>query len=367
MKIDKIDFRAYRWPRQQPLRNGRLTYEYSETCVVEVLTDDGASGIGLGVGLMRPGGERVLAALAELFADLLRGEDPLDNERLWEEMWQPKLLGRRGVETRVIGMIDIALWDLKAKAAGLPLHKLLGGYSSSVPCYIAGGYYQDGKDLQGLAEEMQGYVAAGVSAVKMKIGRLPVREDARRVAAVREAVGPDVRLLVDANGAYSTAEAVRMARAMEPYDIYWFEEPVGADNYAGHAVVARCSSIPVAAGENEYTRYGFRDLINTGGVGILNPDAEILGGMTEFLKVAALAQAHDLPIAPHGRQETHLPLVAALPNGLMVEYYQDVVDPLAAELIPGRAQVQDGRLVPDDRPGHGIVLDEKAAKPHRVL
>jgi L-alanine-DL-glutamate epimerase-like enolase superfamily enzyme len=366
MKITGIEFRAYRALRPRPIRNGTLTYPHATTCVVEVRTDEGLSGIGLGVGVMLPKGERVVASLIEMYSEMLTGSDPLNNERAWATMWQPKLVGRRGVETRAQSMIDIALWDIKGKAAQMPLYKLLGGYSRSLPCYVAGGYYEDGKPVSSLAEEMRGYLDSGVRAVKMKVGGADVREDVRRVAAVREEIGPDPDLLIDANGAYTADQAIRIARELANYDVYWFEEPVMADDLEGSRRVAEASSIPVASGENESTRYGFRDLLDRAGVRIVNPDAEILGGVTEFMKVAALAETHGVAVAPHGRADIHVHLTAAIPNGLMVEYYRENVDPLQRYLLPEPLVVENGQVSAPDRPGHGIILDEAAAEEFRV-
>jgi L-alanine-DL-glutamate epimerase-like enolase superfamily enzyme len=367
LKIQSVDVKCYRWPRPKPISNGRFTYPDATRAVVEIRTDSGLSGIGLGPGLPPTGGEAVVKALVELMRQFLVGRDPINTERLWDELWQPKLLGRRGVETRVLSMVDIALWDIKAKSAGLPLYRMLGGHKSGLPAYIAGGYYEDGKGLQQLAEEMLEHLSYGVSAVKMKIGRLTIHEDIARVEAVREAIGPDVKLLTDANGAYSVGEARRVARALEPLDVFWFEEPVVPDDYAGHAEIAGSTSVPIAAGENEYTRYGFRDLMERGRVAVINPDAEILGGVTEFLKVAALAQAHSVPIAPHGHQHLHVHLACAIPNGLLIEYYRPNVDPFATEIMLNSPVLRDGYLIPTEEPGHGIVIDEKLAEKFRVL
>ena len=338
MKITGLELRAYRAERSPAIRNGLLTYDSATTCILEVKTDEGLSGTGLGVGVMHAGGERVMAAVAQVYAGMLEGAEALEHERLWNLMWQPKLLGRRGLEVRVQSMIDIALWDLKGKVSQLPLAKLLGGFRESVPCYVAGGYYEEGKDLAQLADEMREHLSVGVRAVKMKVGGAPLREDIRRVETVRAAIGPDVELLVDANGACTSASAMRLARAMEDFDIFWFEEPVMPDDYEGSTAVARASAIPVASGENESTKFGFRDLIERAGVGIINPDAEILGGITEFMKVAALAEARCIPIAPHGRADLHAHLVCAIPNGLMVEYYRDNVGPPRPLPAPRAAQ-----------------------------
>src|SRR5437763_6024907 len=290
MKIVEVSTAAYRWPRRKPITNGLHTYTHAGLDLVKVETDAGITGLGLG------GGGPIGRATVDHLTGELLGEDPIDVERLWHRMWIPKLIGRRGLTTRAISALDIGFWDIRAKVAGLPLYKLLGGFRDRVPTYIAGGYYEEGKGLKELQQEMYDNVEMGAQAIKMKIGAVSIREDAERVKAVREAIGPNVKLLVDANCAYRAYQAIQMARAMEDYDVFWFEEPVAPDDYEGHKRLAETTIIPIATGENEYTRYGFRDLIATGAVPILNADAKVLGGVTEFMKVAALAQAHDLHI-----------------------------------------------------------------------
>lgn len=361
MKITDVTMAIYEWPRPRPIRNGRYVYSTVTLGVVRVHTDAGLTGLGLG------GGGRVGQALVERLRPLLIGEDPLDHERLWHRLWQPKLVGRRGLSTRAISAIDIALWDLKGKVTGLPLYQLLGGYAREVPAYIAGGYYEEGKTLDDLAAEMVANVEMGARAVKMKIGGAAIAEDVERVRVVREAIGPQVKLMVDANNAYRVYEAIQIARRLEKYDIFWFEEPVAPDDYHGHRKVAENTIIPIATGENEYTRYGFRDLIEHQAAAILNADAQILGGITEFMKVAALAQCYDLPIAPHGSQEVHVHLVAAIQNGLIVEFYRDTVDPMWGRVFTETLRLTpQGTLRPPDRPGLGIELNEAALAPYRV-
>jgi L-alanine-DL-glutamate epimerase-like enolase superfamily enzyme len=175
-----------------------------------------------------------------------------------------------------------------------------------------------------------------------------------------------VKLLVDANNAYRVHEAIEVARKIERFDVFWLEEPVMPDDYRGLAQVAASSPIPVASGENEYTRYGFRDLVEHGRAAILNPDA-MFGGVTEWLKVAAYAQAHDLPVAPHGTQEIHVHLATAVPNGLLVEYYRHSSDPLSQRTFLEPLPLVDGCVSPPDRPGFGIELDEEGLAPYRVL
>jgi L-alanine-DL-glutamate epimerase-like enolase superfamily enzyme len=361
VKITAITTEEYRWPRHKPITNGLHTYTHAGLALVKIETDEGITGIGLG------GGGAIGRATIERLTPLLVGEDPIDVERLWHKMWVPKLIGRRGLTTRVISALDIGLWDIRAKVANLPLYKLLGGFRDRVPTYIAGGYYEEDKGLQELAEEMTSNVELGARAVKMKVGALSLREDAARVRVAREAVGPDVKLMVDANCAYRYYEAIQFARRIEDYDISWFEEPVKPDDYDGHRKLAAATSIPIATGENEYTRYGFRDLISNDCAAILNADAKVLGGVTEFMKVAALAQAHDLDVAPHGSQDIHVHLVAAIANGLILEFYRDTVDPMWGQVYHHTLRLNaDGTVSPPNVPGIGADPNYAALAQYRV-
>jgi|TARA_Y100000814_G_scaffold293630_1_gene276217 L-alanine-DL-glutamate epimerase-like enolase superfamily enzyme len=367
LQITDVTVNRYAWPRPQPIRNGRYTYVTIGLNLVHVTTDAGITGIGYsgGTAAGRPGA--VTEALIEHFKQALIGRNPFQYRRIWDEMWQPKIIGRRGISTQVISAIDIALWDLMGKTVGKSVHSLLGAYTDRIPAYIAGGYYEEGKGLTELATEMEENLALGAKAVKMKIGGVTIQEDVIRVAAVREAIGPTVKLLVDANNAYVAYEAIDIARRLEPYDVFWFEEPVAPDDYRGHARVARATSIPIATGENEYTRYGFRDLIEHEAAAIFNADAQILGGITEFMNVAALAASQDLHIAPHGAQEVHIHLVAAIPNGLMLEYYRETVDPLRGQIFKEELVLdEDGYVLVPDRPGLGITPDYDLLEPYRI-
>jgi L-alanine-DL-glutamate epimerase-like enolase superfamily enzyme len=360
MKITKITTESYRWPLHTPITNGLHTYTHASLGLVIVETDTEYTGIGLGD--LNP----ITKATIDYLKPELIGEDPLDVERLWHKMWVPKLIGRRGMTTRAISAIDIGMWDLRAKAANMPLYKLLGGYQDRVPTYIAGGYYEDGKGLKELTEEMITNVEMGAKAIKMKVGGVSIREDVERVKTVRQTVGTEVKLMIDANCAYRYYEAIQLAKQVEEYDVFWFEEPVAPDDYEGHRKLAAATTIPIATGENEYTRYGFRDLIAQQAVAILNPDAIILGGVTEFMKVAALASAYNLDIAPHGPQEIHVHLVAAIANGLVLEFYRDTVDPMWGKIYRETLSLnEDGTVSPPNVPGIGIDPNYESLAPYR--
>ena len=361
MKITSISTEQYRWPRPRPITNGKHTYTSFGLGIVKIETDAGITGIGIG------GNGDIQRATIEHLKPLLIGEDPINTERIWHKLWVPKLIGRRGMTTRAISAIDIGLWDLRAKATGMPLYKLLGGFRDRMPTYIAGGYYEDGKGLPELQAEMAGYVEMGARAVKMKIGALPIREDVARVRAAREAIGWDVKLLVDANCAYRHYQAIQLAKRIEEFDPFWFEEPVAPDDYEGHRKLAAATSIPIATGENEYTRYGFRDLIEHNSAAILNADAKICGGVSEWMKIAAIAQAHDLDIAPHGSQEVHIHLVSAVSNGLILEYYPDRVHPMQSRMYHHTLRLNDdGTVSPPEVPGMGTDPNYEVLGPYRV-
>lgn len=361
MKITAISTQEYRWPRAKPITNGLHTYTHVDFALVKIETDIGLTGIGLG-----NGGPIWRASVATL-GNLLIGEDPIDVERLWNKMWVPKLTGRRGLVTRAISSIDIGLWDIRGKAANMPLYKLLGGFRDRVPTYIAGGYYEEGKGLKELAQEMEQNLRMGAKAVKIKVGGVPIREDIARVRTVRETIGPDVKLLIDANCAYRWYQAVQLARRVEECDIFWFEEPVQPDDYDGHRKLAQATIIPIATGENEYTRYGFRDLIKHDAASIFNADAKILGGVTEFMKVAALAQSVDLDIAPHGSQDIHVHLVAAIANGLILEFYRDSTDPMWGRIYNDTLRLNDdGTVSAPNVPGIGVDPNYAALAEYRT-
>ncbi|RWD98776.1 mandelate racemase/muconate lactonizing enzyme family protein [Mesorhizobium sp.] len=351
MKIRSAEAKYYRWPRPSPVSNGRHTWTDMQMGVVTITTDDGLTGIGIG---SASPGER---QFREEFCARIIGMDATLTERIWAILSDSKMYGRRGFETAALAPIDMALWDIKAKRANLPLHRLIGGYRDSVPVYIAGGYYGADKTLRDLQAEMAGYVEKGARAVKMKVGRVSQAEDAARVEAVRAAIGPDITLMIDANCAYRSYEAIQFARRVEEFDIAWFEEPVGPEDYAGFSRIGMQTSIPIAAGEQEYRVHGFRDLIATGAIGIIQPDARWMGGVTEFMKVAALAQAQGIAIAAHGPQHIHLPLIGAIPNGIYAEYYHGDFDTPHGPIFLDEPSIDDnGSVSLSQSPGTGFAL-----------
>jgi len=367
MEVAEVASYPIKIPLASPVSFSNRTLTYRDHAITYVRTTDGREGVGYSLGY--EGASLIADAVESLLAPIVEGEDPRDTTRLWEAMYDGTVqIGRTGLLLRAISTVDIALWDLKAKAADQPLHKLLGGYTERVPTYASGGYYRDDKGHDGLREEIQRYLDEGHDTVKMKVGRRSVSEEVDRVAAVRDEIGPDRRLLLDANGVWdSPTEAIRACRAFEPYDPYFIEEPVMIDQVETMAKVNDALDYDVATGELEGTRHNFARLADQGAAGILQPDATVCGGITEWLRIANHAMAYDLPIAPHYNWNLHASLVGAVENGLFVEYfYRDmdvkVFDDVVAEPL---APDDSGMIALPDRPGHGVQLDTDALEEFR--
>lgn len=331
--------------------------------LVRVRTEDGAEGIGFCYGGSRAG-HLVTQAVRELLAPLLVGQDCYQVEGLWQRMYQESLLqGRVGAVMRAISILDIAIWDRNARAARLPLYKYLGAtHLGSVPAYASGGYYLDGKTPEMLGRELAGYVAKGFKAVKMKVGRLadPAAEEAR-IAAARKAIGPDVILMLDANNAWSDLPtALRFMKRYEPYDPYWIEEPFGPDDIENHARLAERTRVIVATGEIEAGRWRFADLLRRRAAQILQTDACVCGGISEFRRIAATADSFGVTLCPHWFHDVHVHLVAAIPNCRYVEFFPDNQVLNFRRLVDRQLETRDGNVVLPGAPGLGFDFDPKA-------
>jgi len=354
--------------------------------LVEIETDERVIGIGeAGVG-----GGGTQDVIRRVLEPILIGEDPLLIEGLWQKMFaRTRQYGRRGIVMNAISGIDIALWDIAGKVAKLPVYRLLGGCRDRVEAYASGGFYQEGKGVDELAAEAEGYRARGFKGMKMKVGRNPStqthlrhlaehaqlcqvepEEDIARVAAVRRALGPKAKLMVDVNCAWSPSFAIEMGRALEPYKPYWIEEPVATDDIDGSARVAEALATPIAGYETEVGLYGFRELITRGAVDIVQPDLAWAGGFSECRRIAALAQAHHLMVAPHAFAgavllAASLHFTASIPNGLALEFDQNP-NALRDELLKEPIHIDnDGMIRLPERAGLGIELDRGALERYR--
>jgi L-alanine-DL-glutamate epimerase-like enolase superfamily enzyme len=341
--------------------------------VVEITGDDGVRGIGFCY-VGSAGAELFPEVVASLLAPRLLSQDAHRVEGLWQEMFQETLLqGRTGIVMRAISALDTALWDRNSRAAGLPLYKFLGAVSEDrVPAYASGGYYLPGKTAAALADEMQGYVGQGFDAVKIKVGRLALADEEARLAAVRERIGAGPLLMLDANNAWhDVPSAQRFMRMAEKYDPYFIEEPFGPDDIASHARLASLTPVPVVTGEIEAGRWRFKELLDQGGAAILQTDACVCGGITEFRRIAALAAAYGVTLCPHWFHDLHVHLVAATPNARYVEFFPDDKVLNFRRLIDTQLVREGGTLRLPTRPGLGFDfdaarLDEYAVAPWRT-
>ena len=364
-KIAKIRARAIRIPLDVPTAFSQRSVTERHYAIVEIEGDDGVAGIGFCYA-GNAGGTLVSAAVRELFAGKLIGEDAHRVEGLWQEMYQEALLqGRAGAVTRAISIIDTALWDRNARAAGLPLYKFLGAVQTErVPAYASGGYYLPGKTPELLGAEVAAWVAAGYKAVKIKVGRYadPGAERAR-IAAARAAAGPDVLLMLDANNAWSDLPtALRYMERYEPYDPYWIEEPFSPDDIDNHARLAERTRVPVATGEIEAGRWRFKELLEKEAAQILQTDACVAGGVTEFRRIAATAASYGVDVCPHWFHDLHVHLVAATPNAPYVEFFPDDQVLNFRRLVDRQLAIVPGGLKIPDGPGLGFGFDERAVK-----
>ncbi|HMK23748.1 MAG TPA: mandelate racemase/muconate lactonizing enzyme family protein [Terriglobales bacterium] len=308
-------------------------------------------------------GTLVAHAVEHLLAPILLGRDSLLVEGLWQRMFEDAVLqGRAGSVMRAISILDCAIWDVNARAARLPLYKYLGAAAeSAVPAYASGGYYLAGKTPKKLGQEMAGYVKAGFKAVKMKVGRLSPKEEEARVRAAREAIGPDIELMLDANNAWrDLPTAMRYMERFELFDPYWIEEPFFPDDIENHARLAKLTRVTVATGEIGAGRWHFKEILDKGAAQILQTDALVCGGVSEWRRIAATAASYGVTVCPHWFHDLHAHLVAATPNARYVEFFPDDQVLNFRRLIDKQLKAADGMLVLPSTAGLGFGFDERA-------
>ena len=332
-----------------------------ETLFVEIATSDGLQGIGYSY-TIGTGGRAVLSMLRDHLVPQLPGLDARNIEQVWQQLFASTRATTVGAITSLaLAAVDTALWDLRCKREQSPLWRVAGGFRRAVPLYdTEGGWLQLTTD-----ELVRSAVAsrdAGWPGLKVKVGKPSVREDHERLTAVRDAVGAGVHIMVDANQSMTSAEAVRRAKAFEDVDLFWFEEPLPADDVAGHARLARSTSIPIAVGESLYSLAQFRDYLVREAVGIVQVDVARIGGITPWLKVAHLAESFNVMVCPHFLMELHVSLTAAVPNGRYVEHIPQLRAVTHDQLV-----VEDGHALAPESPGLGIDWDKNAIDDRTVL
>lgn len=378
MKITKITTHQLSVPVEEAFTSARGQYHKAKgACIVEISTDEGITGWGDCFGP---------AAVSKTIIDKmlavgLIGRDPFDVEVLWEELYNKvKDYGLTGMSISAISGLDIALWDIIGKACNKPIHKLIGGsFRPTVRAYATGLYFKNFDRLDEEAvEEAVGYVEQGFTSIKMKIGLGDLKRDIRRIAAVRDAVGVDIQLMVDANHSYNVPQAINLGRELEKLDIYWFEEPISPEDLEGYVEVSRSLDIAVAGGENEFTKFSFKEIVSRRAMDIIQPDICAAGGITECKKIATLAQAHAIQCVPHA-WGTAIGLAATLqylgslpecppclfPIPPMLEYEQ-TFNPFRDDLSVEPIVHEDGFVKVPTGPGLGIEINPDIIEKYRV-
>lgn len=388
MKITKIECVPLVYKYEKPIYDAIFKAAQRQALLVKVHTDEGLVGIGEAASFGGPMSSTI-GVIENEIAPRIIGMDPFQVERIWRKTYYNSYQhGRGGIVVCALSGIDIALWDLMGKKAGVPLYKLLGGYTDKVMAYASGGFYAEGKGTKEIAAEFKGYVDSGFRAIKMKVGRnrtamnplevMPdpeffytVEEDLERVEAVRKAVGKDVLLSVDANVAWDLQTAMRAGKFFDAQGVYFFEEPLNTDNRAASAELAAALTAKVAGYETEQLVYNFVPLITGRCVDIVQPDLSWAGGVTECRKIASLAYAHHLEVAPHCFSSAVLMAVSlhflcSIPNGGLLEFDRNP-NAMRDEIVKTPFAIdKDGFVHVPEKPGLGIELDDAAVEKYRL-
>jgi D-galactarolactone cycloisomerase len=381
VKITAVRAHALVYPLEEPLWTAHEALKDSSLILVEV-----EAGGSTGYGIIHGSPLKAIAEWVEKLGALIVGDDALAHEIVWNKLFtltvpRPRaMFGEDGVTPPLprsarpqvmaaIGGIDIALWDLKGKAANMPVYKLLGGQNRPVYTYSTGGYYPRNATVTSAADEMAAFVAKGYRAVKLKTGGFSVEDEIARVAAVRKAIGPDIQLMLDMNAAYGLNDCIRFARGVEPHDVFWLEEPLHWYlQPPDYVALARETRIPLSHGEREMHRFTVRDFVECGAIKYLQFDSTRAAGFTESVRIAQMCEQHGVFVVPHHSPEIHAHLVLALPEvGYCVESHgSSTRDPLPHHVFRERVDFRDGYIHLKDKPGFGLDIDWKAVERYRA-
>lgn len=358
-KIDRVEITLVDLAPKVRRTDAIQSFTSQETPIVRIFADDGADGAGYAYTIGQ-GGSSILALLRDHMAPWLIGRDPALVEEIWKGLFFLTHATSVGALTSLaLAAIDTALWDLRCRRAGLPLHVMAGGAQTRIPVYSTEGGWLH-VDTPALVDDALAMKERGFGGVKIKVGRPHVAEDVARLAAVREAVGPRFEIMTDANQAFTAAQAIRRARAFDGLDLAWFEEPLPAEDIDGHVRLSRATPIPIAVGESLYHPAHFREYLQRGACAIVQADAARVGGITPWLKTAHLAETFNVAVCPHFLMELHVGLCAAVPNAAWVEYI-----PQFDDITASRIRIEDGHAHPSEMPGLGIAWDWTAIEKRR--
>ena len=352
MKVTRVKTRCVTVKLDKPIGSA-LGQLHSFGCIlVFVHCDSGIVGENL-IFTLNARRTRVLQSMVEEMADLVIGRDAGHIAGFWARAWRDiNFLGHKGVPVVGISALDGALWDALGKMSNLPLYRILGGAQDRVPVYHSGGLWLSSSDKE-LVAEAERFAAAGFRAMKMRLGSPEPATDVARVRAVRTAIGPKIKLMADANQGLTESQAIRLGRALEEFDLTWFEEPLPAWDLDGLARVAAALETPIASGETEYTRYGFRRMLELRSADILMPDLQRVGGVSEFIRVGHMAESYDIPVSSHLFPETSLQVLGALANTIYLEYM-----PWFSKLYNETIEFAEGQAIVPERPGWGFTFSQ---------
>ena len=352
MRVSKVETTPVVLPMEPVISSALGDIRCFGCVLVRVHTDEGIVGENF-VFTLNNVRTAVLREMIDGLAPLIVGKDPGLITAFWSSAWTGiNFLGHKGVSVVGISAIDGALWDIAGKRAGLPLYRLLGGARQAMPAYHSGGLWLS-SSIDELVSEAGRFVGQGFKAIKMRLGCPTPKEDIERVRAVRQAIGPGIRLMADANQGLTESQAIRLGRMLEEFDLTWFEEPLPAWDLEGVARVAAALDTPIASGETEYTRYGFRRMLELRSADVLMPDLQRVGGVTEFMRVAHMAAAFDIPVSSHLFSEMSVQVLGALSNAMYLEYM-----PWFAPLYNEVLEIRDGDAMAPERPGWGFTFNE---------
>ncbi len=356
MKVTQLNTQLVEIPLEKPVGTAIHSIRSVGCVLVSVVSDKGIEGEGY---LFTINAVRLKAfdEIVRSFAPLVVEQDADFIESIWQNIWQScNPIGQKGMTISALSAIDTALWDLQGKALNKPLHRLFGACRTRVKTYASGGLWLS-QSIDELAAEAERFVQQGFNSMKLRVGNADWRVDFERASKLREAVGPNIEILIDANQSLNAKQAIRLGRVLEELNIGWLEEPTPTHDLVGHAEVRAKLDLPIASGETEYTRYGMRDMINAKACDILMPDLQRIGGLTEFRKVAALAASYDIPISSHIFTEHSLAIAGSTPNCISVEHM-----PWFSELFNESLEISDGELLIPERPGSGFTFNSEAIK-----
>ena len=305
-----------------------------------------------------------LKALHEMvlgFSDMVIGRDPMRVNAITQSMWDSmNPIGHKGFSIAAMTAIDVACWDIIGKQAGLPLHQLFGACRDAIKTYASGGLWLS-QSIDSCVSEAMSFIDSGFRAMKLRVGKPTIKEDVERVRAIRNAIGNDIELMVDANQTFSVKQAIRLGRALEEFDLTWFEEPVIYHNLKGCAEIRNTLDTPIAAGETEYTRYGMRDIIDASAVDVLMPDLQRIGGLSEMKRSCALASTYNIPVSTHIFTEHSLCIGGSEPTCISVEHM-----PWYAPLFNEVMEIERGKIIIPQRPGTGFTFNKKAIAKYKL-